>query len=140
VGRLFVLLDGGLPPLEEARDQGHLEACARCRIALVEHRAALVDVRAHLQRLSEDLEADTNAAWSAVEAALAPRPRSRARQAVLQVAAGFVGLLALGAGTTYLDAAPHSLHLAGPEALMESLPSWSEVLAGLEHLTARITS
>ncbi|MAB81467.1 MAG: hypothetical protein CMJ89_19170 [Planctomycetes bacterium] len=30
-GRLEELLDGGLDPLEEARDQGHLEACCDCR-------------------------------------------------------------------------------------------------------------
>ncbi len=29
--RLTELLDGGLAPIEEARDSGHLEACASCR-------------------------------------------------------------------------------------------------------------
>ena len=44
--RIAALVDGALAPLEEARDRGHLEACAPCRGALARHEHLLASVRA----------------------------------------------------------------------------------------------
>lgn len=104
--RLELLVDGALPPLEAARDAGHLEACAGCAA----ERAAAEHTRAALGRA---LGAPVDAAWrdaglaARLAAADAPReawsarllgpPGDRSGAPVLAAAAAVLVLLGLGA-------------------------------------------
>ncbi len=99
-GRAIELLDGGLPELEAARDEGHLEACAACRAELDRWEALLEAGRLAGPASAEDLEraraglderlARTRpSALRALAAAIPPRARHAA-------AAAAAALLVLG--------------------------------------------
>lgn len=151
--RLAVLVDGGLGPLDEARDRGHLEACAPCQRALARHAQLLASLRSLSSPAVErdvalDVVLDVAQVSAAVRAALercaprfAPRPRAERiprRWAVgLAAAAAAVLLLAALEGATRLaPLAPirwASLDWSAP------LPSWSEVVRGLESFSRRLS-
>ena len=124
--RLSELLDGTLAALAEARDRGHLEACAGCAAEEARERRLLAGVRA----LARVEEAELARVHRAVLAALPPR-RAPARARVWLVAAAV--LLALGAWFGP-PAAPHVEELAGLE-FFSALPDWSGALRGLGDLT-----
>ncbi|HEX6882905.1 MAG TPA: hypothetical protein VF530_05960 [Planctomycetota bacterium] len=136
--QLAQLHDGALAPLEEARDRGHLEACAACQAEEREHlrllalvpRALTLGVEAEAARLAAELRRSL---------ARAPAPRARARLVpgplvAAAVAAGLLIAVRLwlapaGAG---LPAGPAPIEL---EPLLEHLPSWADVRAGLGQLS-----
>lgn len=105
-GRLDELLDGSLPPLEAARDEGHLEVCAECA-AEREHRAAL------FAELREVIGSSPDGAWRnaglAARLAAAEPPSmpwherllgpvgDRSGGPVLAAAAAVLALVAIGA-------------------------------------------
>jgi len=134
--RLARLHDGDLASLEEARDRGHLEACGACQAEEREHlrllallpRALTSGVEAEAARLAAELRRSL---------ARAPSPRARRLPAPLVAAAVAAGLLLglrlwlapTGAG---LPARPTPIEL---EPLLEHLPSWADVRAGLGQLS-----
>jgi len=129
--RLPRLLDASLPPLEEARDRGHLEACAACRDRRREHRGLLRSIR----RASAPDPVEVGRVASAVRAALAraPGPR-RARAAPPRwgwaLAAGILWALALQGGPFLAGrGAP-----VGPDPWLEHLPGWSAARGGVAEL------
>ena len=105
-GRLDELLDGSLPPLEAARDEGHLEVCAACA-AEREAKARVVDeLRALLGAPPSDAWRNEGLA-ARLAAAQAPTPAwhervlgpvgDRAGGPVLAAAAAVLALVAIGA-------------------------------------------
>jgi anti-sigma factor RsiW len=132
--RLAALVDGGLAPLDAARDRGHLEACAPCRDALARHERLLCALRVALRG---DAEADAERVVRAVRARIGPPPRvrgaSRRAAALLAAAAALLALALLGRRAE-LPLAPLA-RVAALERALERLPSWPEVLRGLETLT-----
>jgi anti-sigma factor RsiW len=129
----MALVDGGLAPLEAARDRGHLEACAPCRAELESEERLLVLVR---RTAAPDLDADAERVVSAVLDELGARrvprvARARAAAAALSaVAAGILLALVLRSG-----GAPAHVDLASLDALLARLPSLSEALRGLGQLS-----
>lgn len=94
--RLEERFDGALAPLEAARDEGHLEACADCAAQARALARWLADVRAVLapaQEVQRDADARVAAALAG-EATLTPRRPSRRSAAALLTAAA-LALLAL---------------------------------------------
>lgn len=136
--RLAQLLDHDLAPLEEARDLGHLEACPACRALEAEHVRLLKSLP---RAWSAGLEAEAARLAAAVrrELARAPRPRPRWRLVpdpvlAAAVAAGLLLLLRLWPGVERMGlSVPQDPVPLDP--LLERLPSWSELRAGLGQLT-----
>jgi anti-sigma factor RsiW len=139
--RLERLLDHALDPLEEARDRGHLEACAACA---AEERA-LVRLLAGVRAASAPLTAELEDALGRVDARLATEPavacgarrrglrilRSRALVPVATVAAAVLLLLVLettgyGIGTLMEATAPPTL-----PTLELALPQGIDLLGGV---------
>lgn len=99
-GRLAELVDGGLTPLEEARDRGHLEACAACASAADDWLAFHTELKAALPsvELPADLVPGLAARLEAVRIA-PPAGRAGAWTSLLAAAASLVllfGFEALG--------------------------------------------
>ena len=123
-GRLERLLDGGLTPIEHARDRGHLEACAACRDEAAAWEDLLGRTRAALAPDSEELAREV----ATLRPRLVPAPRSPlrrllARPAAAPLAAAAAALLlltALGA-SGMLDAALQGL------STRDLLPQWDVV-------------
>ena len=105
--RLAELVDGGLVPLEEARDRGHLEACAACAAAHVDWLAFHGDLRAALPmaELPADLVPGLAARLERVHIA---RPKREERAGVwtslFAAAASLVALFGFEALGTAMDA------------------------------------
>jgi anti-sigma factor RsiW len=136
--RLARLHDGALAPLEEARDRGHLEACAACQAEERAHLRLLALVPRALT-LGVEAEAARLAAEVRRSLARAPAPRTRARflprpLVAAAVAAGllFALRLVLAPLDTGLPAGPAPIEL---EPLLEHLPSWADLRAGLGQLS-----
>ena len=102
--RLPELVDGGLAPLEEARDQGHLEACAACAAQAEDWRAFHGDLGTALggpSLVPDGLVEALSGRLDDVQIAEPPRPPVvlRPLQSVVAAAASLVllfGLEALG--------------------------------------------
>lgn len=80
LARLDEYLDHGLPPLEEARDAGHLEVCGTCSAELERRGARLRELRAAMAPDGEELRAllqDLRSALDSGGAGQAPRRRGR---------------------------------------------------------------
>jgi predicted anti-sigma-YlaC factor YlaD len=128
--RLDLALDGGLAPLEAARDAGHLEACASCA-ALARTRAQwLADVRAALAPAAAQQRAADARALAALrgEARPALTPARRPAVAALLAAAALALLAAwpaLPGGSLLLRTWADGASAAGRSA--ESFPplSWN---------------
>lgn len=133
-GRLERLLDGGLDPVETARDRGHLEACAGCRaeeerwagfLGLVAEAVApartgpLAD---ELARVARELEARLAVRIEAEE-----RERRRLQRTTLVAAAAallvLVGLQSLGVWSD-VPSLPSGEFLTRVDL---ALPAWSEL-------------
>lgn len=134
--RLARLHDGALAPLEEARDRGHLEACAACQAEEREHLRLLALVP---RALTLGLEGEAARLAAELRRSLARAPASRARLlpgplVAAAVAAGLlVGLrLWLAPAGAGLPAGPAPIEL---EPLLEHLPSWADLRAGLGQLS-----
>ena len=132
-GRLEALADHGLPALEEARDRGHLEACEGCRREHEAHVALLAAIRA---AVPVDLEADC----ARVAAAVLPDfrgARRRRRTLPLSLVAAAAAALALFLLRTRVPefSAPGAQEMAALEGVLERLPSWEDVVRGLERLS-----
>jgi anti-sigma factor RsiW len=135
--RVPALVDGALAALEEARDRGHLEACAECARALGEHEDLLARIRAvaaasaarEAGALSADLERRLRT-WPA------RRPAPSRRWLVAAAAAALLLALRLASGDASL---PRALGSASFEPLRERLPRWSVVVQGLDQLTRWIS-
>jgi len=141
--RLDELLDGGLDPLDSARDAGHLEACARCAAererllaALTSWRARLLPSGSELARATEGLaarlarasEASPRRAAPARTAGWAARP---ARAAAI-AASALLALLALQRAGAWLPV--EVLFGSGPRATSYEFfprPSWPADLHGV---------
>jgi anti-sigma factor RsiW len=148
--RLVELADGGLDPLAEARDRGHLEACGPCAHALAEHARGLAALRAALRSdFAHDVAHDIDRVAAAVRARIAaPQPaqfRMRPWQLVASAAAVLALLGALALGDARTARGPRIAELARLEPLVAPLhsmvaplPGWSDVLDGLARL-ARVT-
>ncbi len=147
--RLPALIDGALAALDEARDRGHLEACAPCREALARHAHLLASIRAASVLGVAD---DAARVASAVLARLGPPPArsARGRESVLGRARAprrwLVGLAAAAAavlGLALLDSRAGASPGAGPRAALEQvlveLPSWSDVVRGLGGLSRTLS-
>jgi len=159
--RLVELADGGLDPLAEARDRGHLEACGPCAHALAQHARGLAALRAALRAdvagdIAHDIAHDVDRIAAAVRARIdAPRParlRTRSWQLVACAAAVLALLGALAVGDARTARGPRIAELVSLEPLIvplssmvaplactvAPLPGWSDVLDGLARL-ARFT-
>lgn len=83
--RLVAFLHGEVE--QDQSIEAHIESCAECRAMMESHKKV-----AHLTSLPPDLEAHPDA-WSAVEAQLALRPRSRLLALAPAVAAACIALV-----------------------------------------------
>jgi anti-sigma factor RsiW len=143
--RLVELADGGLDPLAEARDRGHLEACGPCAHALAEHARGLAALRAALR---SDVADDIDRVAAAVRARIAAPPPARFRVRPWQLVAcaavlALLGALALGDARTARGPRIAELVRLEPlvaplHSIVAPLPGWSDVLNGLARL-ARFT-
>jgi anti-sigma factor RsiW len=132
LGRLDALADGGLAPLEAARDRGHLEACDGCARAIAAHERFLARLRGALAAAPAEV-AEAARVSAEVLRAVELQPRPRGRPGVVRAAAAAAGLL-LAARVLGQAVWPAGLELAGLEPVLERLPSWSGVLRGVEQL------
>jgi hypothetical protein len=142
-GRLERALDGGLAPLEAARDAGHLEVCAECARERDTWQLLFGRVRAEL-RAGDAPAAELT--WAAeglaarVAAARGPRARGRRRTAAawLGAAAALLGLLAAGRAGLFaeeLEAFSRAGELRAPAWLSDlALPA---AVPGLEGRSGR---
>jgi len=135
-GRLAELWDGDLPPLEEARDRGHLEACASCGSewrALEELLGAIAESRGtevELALLGEGLEERLRG----VSPAAAPRRRVRRLvAAALPLAAGIAAIVLLHAlsGDRLFAEGGAPVRLPGIESWRPPVADWTR---GVEQL------
>ncbi|MSR62767.1 MAG: hypothetical protein EXS08_10030 [Planctomycetes bacterium] len=136
-GRLEALADHGLPALEDARDRGHLEACAACRREYDAELALLAAIRAVVPA---ELEADSARVVAHVLARSAElRPARRRMGSVplvlLAAAAAVLLLFLLENQAPDFVVAPGERRLAALEGVLEHLPSWADVVRGLENLS-----
>jgi anti-sigma factor RsiW len=137
--RLERLLDGGLAPLDEARDRGHLEACADCARELERWGELLRAVRALATAEPQELAR----AKRALRARLAAVPAPRAWPAPLPlalagVAAALLALLAFGLRPgSHPPPALQELPLL--EQVAGRFPSWKEVWTGIGRLSRRLS-
>jgi anti-sigma factor RsiW len=105
-GRLAELVDGGLTPLEEARDCGHLEACADCASAYADWSAFHAELASALPQA--ELPADLVPGLATrLEAVRIERPRETERARVwtslFAAAASLVALFGFEALGTAMD-------------------------------------
>jgi len=141
-GRLEALADHGLSALEEARDRGHLEACAACRR---EHEAHLALLDALRAAVPADIGADAARVVARVlaqSAELRPAPRrwrGPVPLALVAAAAAVLLLFVLESRAPDFAAAPGEKQLAALEGVLEHLPSWADVVRGLESLSRRLS-
>lgn len=134
-GRLIELEDGGLAPLAEARDRGHLEACDACARALARH----VGFLARLRALETVEAAEVRALTAAVEARLPARLRpsmGRGARTRASLALAAAAALVLGAlwTTRGLPRAPRPADLGSFPSIVASAPDWAGWLRGLGSL------
>lgn len=96
ISRLDALSDGSLPPLEQARDEGHVEACASCAARLEQQRTWLRDLRDHLAPSAAELDFAMHGLEERLSHARRPRRALVAARwrAVAAVAAAGVALVA----------------------------------------------
>ena len=135
--RVPVLVDGELTALEEARDRGHLEACAVCAQALEEHECFLAHIR-----VAGGIAAEAEAAELTADLRRRLRgwPRLRpARSRRLLAAAVAAGLLCVLRVTSDDAALPRAIGVSNLEPLRQHLPRWSQVVQGLGQLTRWIS-
>ncbi|NOT30377.1 MAG: zf-HC2 domain-containing protein [Planctomycetes bacterium] len=142
--RLPDLADGALAKLDEARDRGHLEACAPCRDALVLHERLLGTIRA---AASEGTEIDAAQVAGAVLARIGPSPMARRHTLALwrrtpAMRGWALGLAAAAAAVLMLALLEKRVGFAagfGQRAALErvfvELPRWSDVVRGLGSLS-----
>lgn len=133
-GRLAQMLDGALAPLEAALDRGHLEACGECQRERARHERLLDSIRRLSPAREADLALHSAAVFTRLETLSAPRREPWwGRPAMLAAAAAVILLLtllvALGS-----DSTPRAVDLATLDRLLVRLPSWSDVLRGLNTL------
>jgi predicted anti-sigma-YlaC factor YlaD len=143
-GRLAALFDGALAPLDEARDHGHLEACAACCRAYASHAelvAALRAVGAREERALAAEAAELSRVVRARLAVLAPdrAPRLRIRGRVLGLAAAAAAVLGLALLEWRTPGALRPLSFAGVGEAFAGLPSWSDLVRGLDSLTRSLS-
>ncbi len=139
--RLALALDGGLAPLEATLDRGHLEACVECQRERAQHERLLAAIRQVSVPREADLvshEADLELVSAAVRARLPALPALRrepwwSAPSTLVAAAAAVLLIVLLA-TMGTDSTPRSVDLATLDRLLERLPSWADVVRGLNTL------
>jgi anti-sigma factor RsiW len=134
-GRLEELLDGGLAPLEAARDEGHLEVCCACAREAASWRALLsVARRAGRPTDAEVAQALLGMRLPRPELSTPPRGSLRAPLAaafpLLASAAALVALLALRTAEVPLPGvgALGELALRGPLEVPQV--DWSGILGG----------
>lgn len=125
--RIAAVCDRSLPPLEQARDEGHLEACADCAALAAAHAAWLVDLRAHLAPGLADVRAAQRGLDTRLAGARDPRAAARARWVgAAAVAAACVAVLSLLQSNTALDLPLDGVfaaaHRVGIRAVAE--PAW----------------
>jgi hypothetical protein len=139
--RLPELLDGGLGPLEAARDEGHLEVCAACAAErdawrAFGRRARAAEAQAAAQGLERALWGlEERLAGLALPAAPMPPARQRATLAraalPLAAAAAAVGaLLALQQGGIGLEAPAREPWSAILPDVRPGIPSWDGLVHG----------
>ncbi|MCZ6598784.1 MAG: zf-HC2 domain-containing protein [Planctomycetota bacterium] len=136
--RLEQYIDGGLDPVEEARDRGHLEACASCR----RERDRWLELHAAVRESTAASEDEIDFATRGLDERLmdvaAGARRSRFRRIaenvltpVATVAAAVVGMLALQFGGIRMDLV---VRVPEPDQLFSELelgvPDWSGILDG----------
>ncbi len=142
-GRLERLLDGGLSPLEEARDRGHLEACAGCRRERARWEELLrgIETLGRREAAREDarLAGDVLAALAGPPAAPRARRKWLAPAALVGVAAAVLALARVQAERSGVRPAPRLVDLVALDPLLARLPSWMQVRRGLEDLSRRIS-
>jgi len=144
-GRLERYLDAGLSPLEEAQDRGHLEVCAGCRAELESWRSLVQDLRVLATPPADEVEALVARIERTPRFPDTPWRTWRVPRRLAGLAAALLALLALQASGAWLVGHPALASAVERPALdlLEGargrLPTWSEVLRGLEHLTREIT-
>ena len=134
-GRLERFLDDVLPPIEQARDQGHLEVCGDCTAELARWRELLGTIRRASAPAPGELEAARTGLAERLAGAAIARPRFRllrgkVARAVTTAAAAVLALLTLelvGFGLGDVGKLPGQA-----ERLLErvdlQLPVWSDVI------------
>jgi anti-sigma factor RsiW len=131
LGRLDELLDGALPALERARDEGHLEACADCWAVCSERSDRQAQLRWALAPTDGELERATAGLEQRLAVARAPATQPQRRVGVLGAAAlALTALVALAAieGLCGVDVAGELLEAR--RAVSSALPAatWPEDL------------
>ena len=133
-GRLDRLLDRELSPIEEARDQGHLESCAAC--AEERERSA-----AFFEALGAEA-AGLDFALEGLQARLAATPGNRLRLRLLRqnwmpaaaVAAAGLLTLAMLRGTDYADQGLLAARNVPGKELREAFSARPDWMIGIERL------
>jgi len=143
--RLAALVDGALAPLAEARDRGHLEACEACRSALARHERLLASIRtAAWQESAREAELVAAAVFARLEALAPPAPRSLRAKASRSWAVGLIAAAAAVLLLALLQRAPgmpsaSSIGLEPLDHALERLPSWMDIVRGLEGLARELS-
>lgn len=89
-GRVEALCDRSLAPLQQARDEGHVEACADCAALVAEQRAVIALARGAFVVSELDLRAASHGLDGRIRSASSPlraRWKRRAQTATLAAAA-----------------------------------------------------
>lgn len=132
--RLAEALDGGLAPLDQALDRGHLEACLECQRERDRHEQLLASIRQLSVPHAADLELVSAAVRARLPALRALRRESWWTAPSTLVAAAAAVLLIVLLATLGSDSAPRSVDLATLDRLLERMPSWADVVRGLNSL------
>jgi len=138
--RMPHLVDGTLPALQAARDEGHLEACAGCRGELESLELVLSSIReAYRVPAAELAGLELEILGSLPEG---PRRRQRVPQATASwgwAAAAAVLLACAWKLTQETGLTPVAPELTGLHPLLARLPGWTEMASGLDHLSHLMT-
>ncbi|MEM7310582.1 MAG: zf-HC2 domain-containing protein [Planctomycetota bacterium] len=136
-GRLALLLDGGLSPVEAARDEGHLEACAGCRAEREAWERTTALAAEALGGAAGELAWALSGLDGRLEDAFAARRRSRLRRlaggavaSAATAAAALLALFVLRFGGLSLDEHSALARLSPLPTLDLRLPDWASLLGG----------
>ncbi len=136
-GRLERLMDGGLAALEEARDQGHLEACGACsheREAWEGFMGLMRQAEAPSGALAGEFSLVQRQLAAQLEQRIGSEVRARRTARRLSIGAAAAALLLVGGFFVLAESTPGLLRAEEISQLEFRLPPWGDFLSQIGSL------